>query len=70
MGPVTDDEGHARWRVRVAPGERTCTACGETFPEGDYCPLCGYREDGRPRVTYPPSTPTLTYLRPGEYETI
>jgi predicted amidophosphoribosyltransferase len=38
--------GHTRWRVRVAPNERTCCQCGETYPDGDRCPRCGIGDDG------------------------
>lgn len=58
------------WRlVRVAPDERTCLACGDTFC-GEYCTRCGARDEqgGAPRAVQPPSVPTLRYLRDGEYE--
>jgi len=65
---VRDHEGHIWWRVRVAPGERTCYQCGETFPEGDRCALCGYGDDGQHRHNPPPSVPTISYLNEGEWE--
>ena len=67
---VLDHEGHIVWRIRVAPGERTCLACGETFPDGDRCAQCGYGDDGALRNNPPPSVPTTSYLREGEWERV
>lgn len=43
--------------VRVAPGEKTCTVCGETITAAA-CPRC---DDGGALV------PTVSYLRDGEW---
>lgn len=67
--PVRDWEGNVVWRVRVAPGELTCTGCGETT--SDYCPRCGGQdEDGKTMTDAPKLVPTLSYLREGEWESI
>lgn len=69
--PVRDHAGHTVWRVRVAPGERTCLGCGDTFHAGDFCLRCNTDEDGKPLRDHrlrPPSVPTLSYLRSGERE--
>jgi hypothetical protein len=55
-------------RIRVAPNERTCCQCGETFPDGDRCPICCTDEHGNVRKVQPPSVPTISYLREGEWE--
>lgn len=67
---MRDCEGHARWRVRVGPGEMTCLACGETFGAKELCPRCGFGEDGQLRGNPPPSVETLSYLREGEWERV
>ena len=55
--------------IAVAPGELTCTRCGETFPptaNGEnpnchvFCWRCGCRSGVR----------TVAYLREGEYEVV
>lgn len=70
-GPVRDHEGHTVWFVRVAPGELTCTGCGETMRRGKHCVRCGQDEEGKPLRTRhdarPPVVETLSYLREGEY---
>lgn len=77
--PPHDSDGLPIWRVRVAPGERTCCNCGETFtPRTDtvgrpigFCPLCcDLDEAGRRRRLYkaPPSVPSEAIFRPDEYE--
>ena len=68
LEPVVDHLGFTVWRIRVAPGERTCLACGETFTEGDRCPICCTDEQGNARKVQPPSVPTISYLREGEWE--
>lgn len=70
LPPVRDVHGHAVWRVRVAPGEMTCTGCGETAT-GDFCQACGTDETGQRRVENPPPlVPTLSYLRDNEWESV
>ncbi len=61
--------GDTHWLVQIQPGERTCLACGDTFAPGGYCIRCGKREDGtrRSKDEFPPSVPTVDYLRPEEY---
>jgi len=59
--------GDTQLVVCVAPNERTCLGCGETFV-GEFCIRCGLRGDGTRREKLPPSVPTLAYLREGEYE--
>ena len=70
--PPTDDTVHL---VRVAPGERTCTKCYETFAEGAHCERCGAveRVPGVLTVDYskqPPSVPTTSYLHSDEYRIV
>ena len=68
MTPVRDAEGQVRWRVRVGPGELTCTACGETFPAGwNGCPRCN--ETPHRHLTQTTRiVPTVSYLQEGEWE--
>lgn len=49
--------------VRVAPGEMTCRACGETTAT-DSCPRCSDHEQG---VFVRNLVPSLSYLYEGEY---
>lgn len=70
---VRDCDGHVVWRVKVTPGELTCTACGETFP-GNWsgCPRCTGDEPDRSsglgsRYRRTPAVPTVSYLHEGEY---
>jgi hypothetical protein len=65
---VIDAEGHVVWRVRVVPGELTCTGCGEVAMGGS-CPNCSSDDEGnRYGHNPPPLVPTESYLYPGEYE--
>lgn len=66
MPPVRDCDGHVVWRVRVAPGERTCMECGETTPDA-YCPRCSLDDEGQIRGGAQ-LVPTLSYLQDGEWE--
>lgn len=59
--------GHSVWYVRVSPREMTCLACGETFTEGDACVNCATNDDGSKVKEPPPSVPTVSYLRDGEW---
>lgn len=76
MPPVRDVEGFVRWRVRVTPGELTCTVCGETFPAGwGGCPRCTGDEPDRStglksRFRQTPVVETVSYLRREEYEVV
>lgn len=54
--------------MKVSRGELTCTCCGETFHERGICPRCGLTDKGERRTELPPSVPTVTYLREGEWE--
>lgn len=58
----------------MAPGELTCTGCGETFARGRFCVRCNEDEEGKPLRTRhsarPPVAPTLSYLREGEFELV
>lgn len=56
LEPVRDCEGYARWRVRVAAGERTCMGCGETAVNG-LCIRCGTDDHGVKRTDAPPLGP-------------
>lgn len=64
--PVRDCDGHTVWRVRVAPGELTCTGCGETLVNGA-CVICTFDGKGQATRPRPPAVPTVSYLREGEY---
>lgn len=79
--PPRNADGLPIWRVSVsAATERTCRSCGEVFtPRRDTmgrqigaCPICGdsfLDEHGERRATQQqPSVPTISYLRPGEYQ--
>lgn len=68
--PVLDHAGHVVWRVKVAPAERTCLACGDTFPGDYWCVRCGLNEDGTRRDPPPQSVPTTDYLQDNEYEIV
>ena len=64
--PVRTVDGIALWRVRVASAdEMTCTVCGETTDTGR-CYRCSHGYDG----IETPMVPTLSYLKPDEYELI
>ena len=72
LPPTRDLHGHVVWRVKVGgKREQTCLDCGETTI-GDYCLRCVADAD----VTANKQTvkvgrrlvPTLSYLKPGEYE--
>ena len=64
-----DNAGYALvQRIRVIPNERTCCRCGETFAEGSRCVLCGTDDKGTILKVQPPSVPTISYLREGEWE--
>ena len=63
--PVVDVDGYVRRWVTAAAGEMTCLACGETVPVGlEYCLRCN--DDFAP-WTRSELTPTVSYLREGEY---
>lgn len=65
-GPVRGVEGWAVHRIRVvSPAELTCTVCGETSLDG-VCWRCGKRWE----PAHTPMIPTISYLRPDEYELI
>ena len=65
MPPVRDCEGHVVWRVRVAPGEKTCLACGEVAIN-NRCVRCSLTDDGQV-ADATPLMPTVSYLREGEW---
>lgn len=71
LPPVRDANGFVVWRVRVARGEMTCTACGETTLDG-FCVLCNVGDgavDGRGNVRVASRAnlvPTASYLREDE----
>ena len=66
-----DLHGHPDWRVKVAaPSEMTCRDCGETTVE-HYCLRCAAEADADQRRDVFQAgrlVPTLSYLRPNEYE--
>lgn len=62
--------GHTVRFVKVAPGEKTCLARGDTFPGDYWCVRCGLNDDGTRRDPPPPSVPTVDYLDPTEYELV
>ncbi len=64
LPPVRSVDGVRVWRVKVAPGEKTCTRCGETTAES-YCPRCAEQMHWTKARNL---VPTVTYLRAGEYE--
>jgi hypothetical protein len=57
-------------RIRVAPNERTCCQCGDTFPGNGRCYVCGTDDKGQTRKIQPPSVLTISYLRDEEIEKI
>lgn len=66
-----NDDGRPAPVILVAPGERTCTICGETTSE-HYCYRCSDAKEtagrGRWNPTVPDTlVPTISYLRPEEY---
>ena len=66
--PVRDLHGHPVWRVKVSSvDEKTCLDCGETTT-GDYCLRCATLVDTAEAKSAPRLVPTLSYLRPNEYE--
>lgn len=70
-GPVIDCEGQPKWRIAVAGADEvTCQECGETFPKRwSGCPRCNQDGDGLViKMRQTKTVPTLSYLRPGEYE--
>ena len=65
--PPRTHDGHAVWRVKVAPDEVTCTVCGDPRPAGQrICYRCNEDDDD----ATPPSVPTVSYLRPHEFELV
>ena len=68
-GPVVDCQGHVKWRIAVAGvDEVTCQECGETFPKRwRGCPRCNGDEMST-SMRQTRTVPTISYLRPGEYE--
>lgn len=65
-GPVRDCDGFAVHRIRVTNcNEMTCVVCGEVTVD-NVCWTCGRGFD--PAVT--PMVPTISYLKPDEYEMI
>lgn len=72
MNPVRDCDGRAVWRVRVVPGEQTCTICGETTTD-DYCLRCSVESHANQRYAVVKAgqlVPTMSYLRDDEVERI
>lgn len=73
---MRDVQGFVRRRVRVTPGELTCTACGETFPAGwSGCPRCTGDDPDRStglgsRFRQTPVVETVSYLWEWEYELV
>lgn len=66
--PVRDLHGHPVWRVKVgSANEKTCLDCGETTT-GDYCLRCADENGTAEAKSTPRLVPTLSYLRPNEYE--
>lgn len=61
--PVINVHGHVVRLVLVAPGEKTCTRCGETSG-GDYCVRCGTDRTGTRQTTM---VATVSYLHPDEF---
>lgn len=57
------------WRVRVAPGEKTCLDCGETTTDG-YCWRCADAQDldFREAIKRARLVLTTSYLKPEEIE--
>lgn len=72
LPPVRDVHGHVVWRVRIASErERTCLDCGETTVE-EHCLRCVAEAEANPLERAHKAgrrlVPTLSYLKPGEYE--
>ena len=69
--PVRDLHGHPVWRVKIgSTNEKTCLDCGETTTE-NYCLRCAAEADVNQRnavIKAGRLIPTLSYLRPNEYE--
>ena len=69
--PVRDLHGHPVWRVKISSrNEKTCLDCGETTTE-NYCLRCAAEADADQRrdvIQAGRLVPTLSYLRPNEYE--
>lgn len=78
MPRVRDVHGHVVWRVRVAKNEMTCLVCGEVAIVGRdgegsdriYCPRCAMSEEGHWTEHMNSLTPTISYLREGEFECV
>ena len=66
LPPVRDHAGHIVWRVRVAPNEMTCLACGDVAMQGR-CVRCSMTDDAEIAASTP-LVPTLSYLQDGEWE--
>ena len=67
LTPWRAPTGDTQRFVCVIPGERTCLECGDTFT-GVLCERCGRDEQGTHiRKALPPSVPTISYLRVGEW---
>ena len=71
LPPVRDVHGHVVWRVKLASArEMTCTVCGETTVD-EYCIRCAAEAEANDRYAVRKAgtlVPTLSYLKPGEYE--
>ena len=70
LPPVRDCHGHVIWRIKVAPGEKTCLECGETTTD-DYCLRCSAEADVNQRyqkIKAGRLVPTMSYLKPEEIE--
>lgn len=73
LPPVRDLHGNKVWRIKVASErERTCLDCGETTVE-EYCLRCVAEAETNQRHNLTSQVgrrlvPTLSYLKPGEYE--
>lgn len=69
--PVRDLHGHKVWRIKISSlDEKTCLDCGETTVE-NYCLRCAAEADADQRSAVIKAgrlIPTLSYLRPNEYE--
>lgn len=71
LPPVLDADGREWGPVRVLPNERTCISCGETVLANETgCTRCeDLQYKKRPTVS-DQLVPTISYLRPGEYQLI
>lgn len=73
LPPVRDVHGHVVWRVKVAgERERTCLDCGETTTD-EYCLRCVAEAEISQRHNLASNigrrlVPTVSYLKPEEYE--